>query len=124
MTKKKLRVYQEDAKTRHTAHWDWDYLSWEEIEHRLNEAGIGEDTQPPQSAKSRKKRRSAHVIWIGLGLLIVAVLMWVAIPAALRWPMPATVAPKDPSFRVSLSWTSASGPSRLTWAEWRKPRLN
>jgi hypothetical protein len=79
MTKKKLRVYQEDAKTRHTAHWDWDYLSWEEIEHRLSDAGIGEDTRPSQSAKSRKKRRSARVIWIGLGLLIVAVSMWVAI---------------------------------------------
>ncbi len=77
--KKKLRVYQEDAKTRHTAHWDWDYLSWEEIENHLNEAGIGESPQPSQSVKSRKKQRLGQVIWIGLGLLIVAVLVWVAI---------------------------------------------
>lgn len=77
--KKKLRVYQEDAKTRHTAHWDWDYLSWGEIENQLNEAGIGKNNQPSQSAKFRKKRRLALVIWIGLGLLILAVLMWVAI---------------------------------------------
>ncbi|MGD8291690.1 MAG: hypothetical protein PVF37_08285 [Desulfobacterales bacterium] len=77
--KKKLRVYKEDAKTRHTAHWDWDYLSWEEIENHLNEAGIGENNQPSQSAKFRKKRRFVPFIWIGLGLLIVVMLMWVAI---------------------------------------------
>jgi hypothetical protein len=76
---KKLRVYKEDAKTRHTAHWDWDYLSWEEIEKKLDEAGIGKNTQPSQSAKSRKKRRLAQMIWIGLVLLIVTVLVWVAI---------------------------------------------
>ena len=43
--KKKPRVIQEDVKAKHTAHWDWDYLTWEEIEQRLSEAGIGEDQQ-------------------------------------------------------------------------------
>lgn len=30
--KRKFKVYQEEAKTRQTSHWDWDYMSTEEIE--------------------------------------------------------------------------------------------
>jgi len=41
--KKKPHVIQEDVKTRHTAHWDWDYLTWDEIEYYLKETGVGED---------------------------------------------------------------------------------
>ena len=78
--KKKRRVYQEEAKTRHTAHWDWDYLSWEEIERRLKEAGVKEEKRTPSIAKIHKKRRATHGIWIGLGLLAVAMLLlWVMI---------------------------------------------
>ena len=76
--KKKPHVIQEDVKTRHTAHWDWDYLTWEEIEQRLKEAGISENKQFVQNQKLRKKRQITYVVWIGLGLLIVAVLVWVA----------------------------------------------
>ena len=75
--KKKPRVYQEDVKTRHTAHWDWDYLTWKEIEHRLKEAGVGEDKQITQIGNSRKKQWSMYIIWIVLGLLIVSVLVLV-----------------------------------------------
>ena len=78
--KKKRRVYQEEAKTRHTAHWDWDYLSWEEIERRLKEAGVKEEKRTPPIGKIHKKRRATYGIWIGLGLLAVAMLMlWVII---------------------------------------------
>ena len=78
--KKKRRVYQEEAKTRHTAHWDWDYLSWEEIERRLKEAGVKEEKRTPLIGKIHKKRRATHGIWIGLGLLAVAMLLlWVMI---------------------------------------------
>jgi uncharacterized membrane protein YukC len=77
--KKKLRVYQEDVKTRHTAHWDWDYLTWEEIEQRLKEAGVEEDQPISNNRMSRKKQWSRHYIWIGVGLLIVAVMVIVAL---------------------------------------------
>lgn len=30
----KPRIYQEEAKTRQTSHWDWDYLPVETLEHR------------------------------------------------------------------------------------------
>ncbi len=76
--KKKPHVIREDVKTRHTAHWDWDYLTWKEIEHRLREAGIGEDKKSVQNKKPRKNRLLTYSVWIGLGLLIVAVLVWVA----------------------------------------------
>lgn len=77
---KKRRVYQEEVKTRHTAHWDWDYLSWEEIERRLKDAGVKTEQQTPPIKKIQKKRRSTYGIWIGLGLLTVAMLLlWVMI---------------------------------------------
>jgi uncharacterized membrane protein YukC len=77
--KKKLRVYQEDVKTRHTAHWDWDYLTWEEIEQRLKEAGVEEDQPISNNRMSHKKQWFRHYIWIGVGLLIVAVMVLVAL---------------------------------------------
>ena len=76
--KKKPRIIREDVKAKHTAHWDWDYLTWEEIEQRLQEAGISENKQFVQNQKLRKKRQITYGVWIGLGLLIVAVLVWVA----------------------------------------------
>ena len=79
--KKKLRVYQEEAKTRHTAHWDWDYLTWQEIEHRLNQAGVTRDPQFAEVRNPRKNRWSRFGIWVGLGILVVIVLvMAVMIP--------------------------------------------
>jgi hypothetical protein len=77
--KRKLRIYQEDAKTRHTAHWDWDYLTWEEIEQRLKAAGVGEVKEIRGNGKTRKIRRSTYAIGFGIGLLIVAALVLVAI---------------------------------------------
>jgi hypothetical protein len=75
--KKKLHVIQEDVKTKHTAHWDWDYLTWKEIEQRLRDAGIGEDQQPVKNEKSIKKRQLVYAVWVGSGLLIVGLLVWV-----------------------------------------------
>ncbi len=73
--KKKPRIFQEDVKTRHTAHWNWDYLTWEEIEQRLKEAGVEEDKKTTQNGKPPKKRRSTYGIWIGLGFLAVTALV-------------------------------------------------
>jgi hypothetical protein len=76
--KKKPHVIQEDAKTIQTAHWDWDYLTWKEIEQRLSEAGIDEDKQTLKNEKSAKKPKLIYAVWIGLGLLIVGLLVWVS----------------------------------------------
>ena len=76
--KKKPHVIQEDVKTKHTAHWDWDYLTWKEIEQRLSETGIGKDKQTVKNEKSHKKRKFIYAVGIGLGLLVGAVLVWVA----------------------------------------------
>ena len=77
--KKKPRVYQEKAKIRHTAHWDWDYLSWEEIERRLKEAGVGPYRKAANGGKKFATQRSAYGIWIGIGLLILAAVLSVLI---------------------------------------------
>jgi uncharacterized membrane protein YukC len=76
--KRKPHVFQEDAKTRHTAHWDWDYLTWKEIEQQLSEAGISEDKQIEKNKKSYKKHKLIYAFYIGLGLLVVGLLVWVA----------------------------------------------
>ena len=75
--KRKPRVYQEDVKTRHTAHWDWDYLTWKEIEDRLKDAGANKEKQIAQSVKSHKQRNSMFLIWLGIALVVVAVLVLV-----------------------------------------------
>ena len=77
--KRKLRIYQEDVKTRHTAHWDWDYFTWEEIEQQLIEAGVGEVKKIRGNAKTRKIRWSTYGIGFGVGLLIAAALVLLAI---------------------------------------------
>ena len=76
--KRKLRIYQEDVKTRHTSHWDWDYFTWEEIEQRLKEAGVAEAKQIRDNGKPREIRRPTCGIGLGLGLLIAAALVFVA----------------------------------------------
>lgn len=71
--KKKPRVYEENVKTRHTAHWDWDYLPWKEIERRLKEAGLNGEERVVQDRKHRRR----YIIWIAFGLLILAGLLFV-----------------------------------------------
>lgn len=51
---KKFKIYQDEIKTRHTSHWDWDYLSTEELEalmdeQREREAAAREAVQAGQS---------------------------------------------------------------------------
>ena len=75
--KKKPHVIQEDVKTRHTAHWDWDYLTWKEIEQRLSDAGVGEVSKTVKNEKSSKKRQLVYAVWVGSGLLVIGLLVWV-----------------------------------------------
>jgi len=79
MMKRKLRIYQEDVKTRHTAHWDWDYFTWKEIEQRLKKAGVAEAKEFGANGKPREIRRSMCGIGFGLVLLIAAALVLVTI---------------------------------------------
>lgn len=58
--KRKMKIYQEEAKTRLTSHWDLDYMSTQELDALLkagpeqgqvspaNQAGIGERSRLPQ----------------------------------------------------------------------------
>jgi hypothetical protein len=75
--KRKPHVIQEDVKTRHTAHWDWDYLTWKEIEQRLSEAGTSQDKRTVKKEKSSKKRQLVYAVWVGSGLLVIGLLVWV-----------------------------------------------
>ena len=49
-SEKKKRVYIEDTKARHTTHWDWDYLSREELEalYRSNRIEKGLHKEEPK----------------------------------------------------------------------------
>ncbi len=49
----KFKIYQDEVKERHTSHWDWDYLSTEEIEALMDE-------QRQREAAARAAVDSAH----------------------------------------------------------------
>jgi hypothetical protein len=56
-TKERFAVYQEQVKTAHTTHWDWDYLRREDIERLLRERAHQERARrapaiPPPSPRS------------------------------------------------------------------------
>jgi hypothetical protein len=77
--KKKKRIFQENIKIQHTAHWNWDYFTAEEIEQRLKEAGVGPYKKASAGVKNLGTRRSAYGIWIGICLLILATVLLVVI---------------------------------------------
>ena len=77
--KKKKRIFQENIKAQHTAHWNWDYFTAEEIERRLKEAGVGPYEEAANGVKNLGSRRLAYGIWIGICLLIVAAVLLVVI---------------------------------------------
>ena len=76
--KKKPHIIREDAKAKHTAHWDWDYLTWEEIEQRLSDAGIDDNKQTLKNKNYTKKRKFIYATGVGLGLLIVGLLVLIS----------------------------------------------
>lgn len=65
--KKKLKIYQEEAKTRQTSHWDLDYMRTEEVDALLN-AARDQGTNQPGTAE---RIRWSH---LGIGVLLLAVL--------------------------------------------------
>ena len=70
----KPRVYQEDAKTRQTSHWDWDYLPLETLERMARERPA---TSPDgQTRQGPPSQRRLAMVCIAVGALLLAGL-WV-----------------------------------------------
>ncbi len=69
---KKRRVYQEEAKTRQTSHWDWDYLPLSELERLV---GQGKSTTTAPSDSGRSRRIKTALACIAAGILLMAALL-------------------------------------------------
>lgn len=72
--KKQWKIYQEEAKTRQTSHWDWDYMSREELETAMKEQRPRDRNQEENSSSvesDKKAGRSTRVslVWV-IALLI------------------------------------------------------
>ena len=70
---KKRRVYQEEAKTRQTSHWDWDYLPLSTLE-RLASREKPSPTDAPSDA-GRGRRIKMALACIAAGTLLMAALL-------------------------------------------------
>ena len=68
------RVYQEDAKTRQTSHWDWDYLPLKTIERLAREGQmVPPEAESPRDPQAQK--RIALVCIAAGALLLVGLLV-------------------------------------------------
>ncbi len=69
---RKRRVYQEEAKTRQTSHWDWDYLPHETLVRlaRNDRAVQGHE----QRTRAPNRKQGLGFICIGAGVLIMTAL--------------------------------------------------
>ena len=77
--KRKFKVYQEEAKTRQTSHWDLDYMSTAELEALMQERQERDQTRKPdQDRRDRQPeaetRDRSRLIKLLLGLLVVILL--------------------------------------------------
>lgn len=70
---KKRRVYQEEAKTRQTSHWDWDYLPLSTLEDIVRR----EQASPQRAASGpeRSRRIKTALACIVAGTLLMAALL-------------------------------------------------
>jgi len=69
--KKKMKIYQEEAKTRQTTHWDWDYMRTEEI-NALMKARERSELNKTQSSTATTKAGLAKIL-IGLIIILITV---------------------------------------------------
>ena len=76
--RKKRRVYQEEAKTRQTSHWDWDYLPLADIE-RLARKGNSASTEAPQASYRGGRIRAALACIVAGVILMVALLGYILV---------------------------------------------
>ena len=69
----KPRVYQEDAKTRQTSHWDWDYLPLKTIERLVRERReVPPEAESPQDPQAQKR---IALVCIAAGALLLVGLL-------------------------------------------------
>jgi hypothetical protein len=60
MRKKKLKIYQEEAKLRQTIHWDLDYMTTAEIDALFN-VKQAQKTQDPSETQDNSGTTATHV---------------------------------------------------------------
>ncbi len=60
VNRKKLKIYQEEVKSRHTSHWDWDYLPTQELEAAVKE---GDSLQHEKRNDRSKFTRLLASLW-------------------------------------------------------------
>jgi hypothetical protein len=69
----KWHIHQEEAKTRQTSHWDWDYLPRAELER------LSRRQRDARAARERRPRARRRLAWIclaaALGLLVASVVV-------------------------------------------------
>ena len=71
---RKRRVYQEEAKTRQTSHWDWDYLPLETLERLARDMPAQSQDAPRSSAPLVRQKLALFCIAAGI-LTIVGLLV-------------------------------------------------
>lgn len=79
---KRFRVYQEDAKTRRTTHWDWDYMSRKELDALAEQIRGRKAAEPSRSGLSTFRKRLTVAMIIG-GILLLLVSGFVLIQSLL-----------------------------------------
>ena len=79
---RKHRVYQEEAKTRQTSHWDWDYLPLETLERLTRDLPV----QSPDAPRSKPPvgRQKLALICIAAGILTIGGLLVLLVVFDLR----------------------------------------
>jgi hypothetical protein len=83
---KKLKIYQEEAKTRQTSHWDWDYMGAEEYDALMRKSMEQrfEQADPAQPASGQKHFFPWWKLCVSLvcGVFLATGILW------LVWPSP------------------------------------
>jgi hypothetical protein len=76
----KKKIFEENVKTQHTTHWDWDYLSWEELEALTGRDfnKMQEHNHPQYNSYPRKSSKQAlwgiFFIFLSVGILAMVIL--------------------------------------------------
>ena len=75
-SKRKFKIYQEEAKIRQTSHWDWDYMSTAELEALMQERQERDRQNKPDRERLNQQpeaetRELSRLIKLLAGLLVV-----------------------------------------------------
>lgn len=72
--KKRWKVFQEEAKTRQTSHWDLDYMSTEELDALMQESRRRDEGQAEAAGRTRRRRKvliaAVLVVLVAAGALL------------------------------------------------------